>query len=62
MAKPAAKKAKPAMAKPLGQYSRNANVQFRNNNVGMFSGPRPSYQRYATSEAARDVILGTGGM
>lgn len=60
MAKPAAKKAKPAMAKPLGQFPRNANVQFRNNNVGMFSGPRPSYQRYSTSEAARDVILGTG--
>lgn len=60
MAKPAAKKVKPVMAKPLGQIPRNANVQFRNNNVGMFSGPRPSYQRYSTSEAARDVILGTG--
>jgi len=50
------------MAKPLGIFPRNANVQFRNNNVGMFSGPRPSYQRYSTSYAARDVILGTGGM
>lgn len=43
-------------------FPRNTNVQFRNINVGMFSGPRPSYQRYSTSYAARDAILGTGGM
>jgi hypothetical protein len=39
-------------------FPRNSQVQFRNVNVGMFSGPRPSYQRYSTSYAARDVILG----
>jgi hypothetical protein len=50
------------MAKPLGIFPRNSNVQFRNNNVGMFSGPRMSVQRYSTSYAARDAILGTGGM
>lgn len=49
---------KPTVTKPV--LPRNSNVQFRNNNVGMFSGPRPSYQRYSTSFAARDAILGTG--
>jgi len=44
-----------------GVFPRLSNVQFRNSNVGMFSGPRPSYQRYSTSYAARDVVLGTGG-
>jgi hypothetical protein len=39
---------------------RNSQVQLRNENVGMFSGPRPSYQRYSTSFAARDAVLGTG--
>lgn len=28
----------------------------RNENVGMFSGPRPSYQRYNVSEQAQDVL------
>lgn len=42
-------------------YPRNAGVQWINHNVGMFSGPRPSYVPYNTSYAARDVILGTGG-
>jgi hypothetical protein len=31
-------------------------VQFRNVNVGVFSGPRASYQRYSASPAASDVI------
>ena len=39
---------------------RNSQVQLRNENVGMFSGPKPSYQRYSTSFAARDAVLGTG--
>jgi hypothetical protein len=30
-------------------------VQFRNVDVGMFSGPRPSYGRYSASPAASDV-------
>ena len=60
MAKPPTKKQAPVITKPLAPYSRNANVQFRNNNVGMFGGPRQTIQRYSTSYAARDVILGTG--
>lgn len=28
----------------------------RNQNVGMFSGPRPSYQRYNVSEQASDIL------
>jgi hypothetical protein len=44
----------------LGVVPRNSQVQLRNNNVGMFSGPRPSYGRYSTSFAARDAVLGTG--
>lgn len=28
----------------------------RNVNVGMFSGPRPSYQRYNVSERASDLL------
>lgn len=28
----------------------------RNENSGMFSGPRPSYQRYNVSEQASDVL------
>lgn len=28
----------------------------RNENVGMFSGPKPSYQRYNVSEQASDIL------
>lgn len=35
-------------------------VQFRNVNVGMFSGRRPSYQRYSASPAAADVMKKAG--
>ena len=35
-------------------------VQFRNVNVGMFSGRRPSYQRYSASPAAADVMMRVG--
>lgn len=31
-------------------------VQFRNVNVGMFSGRRPSYQRYSASPMALDAV------
>lgn len=31
-------------------------VQFRNVDVGMFSGPRPSYGRYSAAPGAYDVI------
>jgi hypothetical protein len=41
-------------------FPRNSHVQFRNTNVGMFSGPRPSYQRYTTSLAAAGVMNRTG--
>lgn len=35
-------------------------VQFRNVNVGMFSGRRPTYQRYSASPAAADVMKKAG--
>jgi hypothetical protein len=41
-------------------FPRNSHVQFRNTNVGMFSGPRMSVQRYSTSYAARGVLNRTG--
>jgi uncharacterized protein (DUF39 family) len=45
-----------AMTKPV--FPRNTNVQFRNMNVGMFSGPRPSYQRYTVGLNAQSVLTG----
>jgi uncharacterized protein (DUF39 family) len=39
-------------------FPRNTNVQFRNMNVGMFSGPRPSYQRYTVGLNAQSVLTG----
>jgi hypothetical protein len=30
--------------------------QFRNVNVGMYSGPKPTYQRYNVSEQASDIL------
>jgi hypothetical protein len=32
------------------------NKEFRNINVGMFAGPRPTYGRYNVSEQAADVL------
>jgi hypothetical protein len=46
------------MNKPI--FTRNSQVQFRNTNVGMFSGPRPSYQRYSTNLASAGVLNRTG--
>jgi len=46
------------MAKPV--LSRNSSVQFRNVNVGMFSGPRPSYQRYSLGQNAFGALSRTG--
>jgi hypothetical protein len=46
------KRKKPTKTVPVNLFP----VQFRNVNVGMFSGPRPSYQRYSASPAASDVI------
>ena len=43
-------------ARALGVSPIAENVQLRNNNVGMFSGPRPSYQRYSAGPNAHDVI------
>ena len=48
------------MALNSSVFPRNSHVQFRNTNVGMFSGPRPSYQRYSTSLAAAGVLNRTG--
>lgn len=38
------------------QTPANRNVEFRNANVGQFSGTRPSYQRYLVSEQADDIL------
>ena len=40
----------------MSQTPSNRNVEFRNANVGQFSGPRPSYQRYLVSEQAQDIL------
>ena len=39
---------------------RAQNNQFRMVNVGMFSGPRPSYQRYSIGPNAISAIQRTG--
>jgi hypothetical protein len=44
----------------MSLFPRNTAVQFRNTNVGMFSGPRPSYQRYSTNLASAGVLNRTG--
>ena len=44
----------------MSLFPRQSNVQFRNINVGMFSGPRPSYQRYSTNLASAGVMNRTG--
>lgn len=43
-------------ARALGVSPIAENVQLRNINVGMFSGPRPSYQRYSAGPNATDVV------
>jgi len=40
--------------------ARNNAVNIRNVNVGMFSGPRTSYQRYNLSNQSIDAIRRTG--
>jgi hypothetical protein len=47
---------------PLEQKRNLFPVQFRNVDVGMFSGRRPSYQRYSASPAAYGVINKTEGV
>jgi hypothetical protein len=44
----------------MSLFPRQSTVQFRNINVGMFSGPRPSYQRYSTNLASAGVLNRTG--
>lgn len=41
-------------------FPRNTSVQFRNTNVGMFSGPRPSYGRYSLGQNAFEALNRTG--
>ena len=43
-------------ARALGNDDARTPVNLRNKNVGMFSGPRPSYVPYSASPAASDVI------
>jgi len=35
---------------------RNRNNEFRNANVGQYSGPRPSYVPYEVSEQSKDIL------
>jgi hypothetical protein len=48
----------PALGPTRGQKSgfKKTPRQFRNVNVGMFSGPKPTYQRYTVSEQAEDIL------
>lgn len=46
----------PVMPKSLPINANLFPVQFRNVDVGMFSGPRPSYGRYSAAPGAYDVI------
>jgi len=39
---------------------RLSNVQWRNVNVGMFSGPRPSYGTYSLGPNSIDALRRTG--
>lgn len=41
-------------------FPRNTPIQFRNVNVGMFSGPRPSYQRYSVGATSTGILKRTG--
>jgi len=41
-------------------FPRNTNIQFRNVNAGMFSGPRPSYQRYSVGATSTGILKRTG--
>lgn len=41
-------------------FPRHTNIQFRNINVGMFSGPRPSYGRYSVGATSTGVLKRTG--
>ena len=40
----------------VGPVNRSRSAEFRNINVGQYSGPRPSYQRYNVSEQAQDIL------
>lgn len=52
----------PSMQKSTSMtlFPRNTSVQFRNTNVGMFSGPRPSYGRYSLGQNAFGALNRTG--
>jgi hypothetical protein len=40
----------------LGPVRPKRTSEFRNINVGQYSGPRASYQRYNVSEQAQDIL------
>jgi len=44
----------------MSLFPRNTSVQFRNTNVGMFSGPRPSYGSYSVGQNAFGALNRTG--
>lgn len=48
-------KKRPSKKAPQKQKKKKKG-DIRNENVGMFSGPRPSYQRYNVSEQASDIL------
>jgi hypothetical protein len=43
-------------AERSGMFPINRNNEFRVNNPGMFSGPRPSYGRYQVGSNASDIL------
>lgn len=43
-------------SKKAPQKSKKKKGDIRNVNNGMFSGPKPSYQRYNVSEQASDIL------
>lgn len=48
-------KKRPSKKAPQKSKKKTA-PDIRNENRGMFSGPRPSYQRYNVSEQASDIL------
>jgi hypothetical protein len=53
---PALGKTKAQRAGIVGPVNRSRNAEFRNINVGQYSGPRPSYVPYQVSEQAQDIL------
>jgi uncharacterized protein (DUF39 family) len=44
------------MTDKLNSSTKMTGAQWRNINVGMYSGPRPSYQRYTVGANSSDIL------